>query len=68
MSRKEGEPMGASYNRVTTNGNTAEATKRTTFEPPADLHSKLMEDDTFKDRDMDIDPAKETNPSSTKAP
>jgi hypothetical protein len=68
MSHKEGGPTGASYSRVTANGNTAEEIKRPAFEPPADMRSKLMEDGTFKDRDMDIDPAKETRPSSTTAP
>jgi hypothetical protein len=62
MSRREGEPNGVSYSQATANGNPAEGTKRPTFEPPPDLRSKLLAEGTFKDREMDIDPEKETIP------
>jgi hypothetical protein len=68
MSRKEGGPTGTSYSQAMTNGNVAEGTKRPTFEPPPDLHSKLLEEETFKDQEMDIDPEKETLPSTASAP
>jgi hypothetical protein len=62
MSRREGGLNGTSYSQATANGNVAEGTKRSTFEPPPDLRSKLLAEGTFKDREMDIGPEKETIP------
>jgi hypothetical protein len=39
-----------------------------TFEPPPDMRSKLLAEGTFKDREMDIDPEKETIPSTASTP
>jgi hypothetical protein len=60
MNRKEGEPPGASYIQITTNGNPSDGPKWPTFEPPPNLHAELLEEGTFKDREMDIDRGKET--------
>jgi hypothetical protein len=55
MNRKEGEPPGASYIQITTNGNPSDGPKWPTFEPPPNLHAELLEEETFKDQEMDID-------------
>ena len=68
MSRREGGPNGTSYSQATTNGNSAEGTKRPTFEPPPDLRSKLLAEGTFKDQEMDIDPENATIPTTVSTP
>jgi hypothetical protein len=68
MSHREGETMGISYSQSTANGNPAGGSKRSTFEPPPDLRSKLLVEGTFKDREMDIDSDKETVPTTTSTP
>ena len=68
MNRKEGEPPGASYSQITANGNPSEGPKQPTFEPPPNLHVELLEEGTFKDREMDIDPGKETAPGRASTP
>jgi hypothetical protein len=65
MSLKEGGTNDASYSQATTNGSYGEGLKRLTFEPPPDLHSKLLTEGTFKDREMDIDPENVTIPATT---
>ena len=68
MTRREGEPTGASYSQITTNGNPTEGVKWPTFEPPQDLRAKLLVEGTFKDREMDIDPEKETFHTTVSTP
>jgi hypothetical protein len=68
MNRKEGESMSVSYSQITTNGNPTEGAKWPTFEPPPDLCAKLLAEGTFKDREMDIDPDKETVPATVSTP
>jgi hypothetical protein len=68
MNRKEGEPPGASYSRITANGSPTEGPKRPTFEPPPNLRAELLEEGTFKDRAMDIDPGKEPVQASASTP
>jgi len=41
------------------NGNPVEGPNWPTFEPPPNLRAELVEEGTFKDRAMDIDPRKE---------
>jgi hypothetical protein len=68
MSRREGASTGVSYSQATTNENLAAGVKRPTFEPPPDMRSKLLAEGTFKDREMDIDPVKETGPANASVP
>ena len=60
--------MSVSYSQITTNGNPTEGAKWPTFEPPPDLCAKLLAEGTFKDREMDIDPDKETVPATVSTP
>jgi hypothetical protein len=68
MNRREGAPTGVSYSQITANENAAAGTKRPTFETPPDMRATLLAEGTFKDREMDIDPAKETVPAKASAP
>jgi len=65
---KEGEPQGASYSHVTANDDATEGLKRLAFETPTSLRAELLEDGTFKDREMEIDPEKEKTPSRASTP
>jgi hypothetical protein len=68
MNCKEGELRGTSYSQITANGNPSEGLKRPTFEPPPNLRTELLEEGTFKYREMDIDPGKETAPGRESTP
>jgi hypothetical protein len=68
MSLKEGGPNGASYSQATANGSSGEGFKHPTFEPPPDLHSKLLMEGTFKDWEMDIDLENTTIPATASTP
>lgn len=50
------------------NGSTGEGSKRSTFEPPPNLCSKLVGEGTFKDKEMDIDSRKAPTPASASRP
>jgi hypothetical protein len=66
--RREGAPTGISYSQVIVNENAAAGVKRPTFEPPPDMRAALLEEGTFKDRDMDIDPDKKATSAKASAP
>jgi len=66
--RREGAPTDVSYSRVTTNEDPAVGVKRPTFETPPDMRAQLLVEGTFKDRDMDIDLAKENVFASASSP
>ena len=68
LNRREGASFGISYSQITTNENPEIGTKRPTFETPPDMHAQLLAEGTFKDQDMDIDPAKEKVPANVSAP
>jgi hypothetical protein len=65
---REGPPTGASYSQVIANENAAAGVKRPAFEPPPDLRATLLEEGTFKDRDMDIDPDRRIASAKASAP
>jgi hypothetical protein len=66
--RREGASTGVSYSQVIVNENAAAGVKRPTFEPPPDMRATLLEEGTFKDRDMDIDPDKKATSTKSLAP
>jgi hypothetical protein len=68
LNRREGAPAGVSYSRVTANENHEAGTKRPTFETPPDMRAQLLEEGTLKDKEMDIDPAKEKSPANASVP
>jgi hypothetical protein len=55
MIPSEGGPRGSSYSEATTHGNNRGGTRCPSFEPPPDLHSQLLFEGTFKEKEMDID-------------
>ena len=63
MIPSEGAPRGTTYSHATMHGNKG---RRPTFEPLLDLHSQLLFEGTFKDKEMDIDsgnaPTRATRP------
>jgi hypothetical protein len=66
--RKDGTPSSSTYSQVTSGKDPALSTKRPSFETPPDLRATLLEEGTFKDRDMEIDPDKGTAPAKATAP
>jgi hypothetical protein len=68
MNRREGAPTGVSYSQIAASESAAAGIKRPTFETPPDMRAVLLAEGTFKDREMDIDPAKETVPAKASAP
>jgi hypothetical protein len=66
--REAGASNGVSYSQITASKNAAAGTKRLTFEMPPDMRAALLAEGTFKDREMDIDPDKETVPAKASAP
>jgi hypothetical protein len=61
-------PTGASYSQVTANADPAIKWRRPTFETPQEMRAQLLVEGTFKDRDTDMDAAKEDNPANASAP
>lgn len=61
-------PTGVSYSQVTANEDLATRWKRPTFETPPEMRAQLLVEGTFKDRDMDMDSAKEDSPANASAP
>jgi hypothetical protein len=64
LNRREGVSAGVSYSRFTANENHDAGKKRPTFETPPEIRTQLLEEGTFKDKGMDIDPAKEKSPAN----
>ena len=66
LPQSQGEVLtGVSYNQVTANEDPAARWKRPTFEMPPELRAQLLVEGTFKDRDTDMDSAKEDSPANT---
>jgi hypothetical protein len=61
-------PKGVTYSQVTANEDLAIRVKRPTFETPQELRAQLIVEGTFKDRDTDMDRAKEDNFAPASAP
>jgi hypothetical protein len=69
LPQSQGEaPTGVSYSQVTANEDPATRVKRPTFETPPEMRAQLLVEGTFKDRDTDMDPAKEDISASASAP
>jgi hypothetical protein len=68
MHHGEGAPPGVSYRQVVANESHAAGMKIPTFEVPPHIHPQHFVEGTFKDRDMEIDPAKEKISASASAP
>ena len=68
LNRREGAPSDVSYSQIMPNENPKTGTKRLTFKMPLDMHAQLLAEGTFKDREMDIDLAKEKAPANVSSP
>ena len=56
-------PTGVSYSQVTANVDPANKWRRPSFETPPEMRAQLIVEGTFKDRDTDMDAAKDDNPA-----
>jgi hypothetical protein len=61
-------PTGVSYSQVTANVDPANKWRRPSFETPPEMRAQLIVEGTFKDRDTDMDAAKDGNPARASAP
>jgi hypothetical protein len=66
--RREGELPRVTYSQITANATSDTGTKRPAFETPPEMRAQLLAEGTFKDKDMDIDSAKEKVVAGGSAP
>jgi hypothetical protein len=61
-------PTGTPYSQVTANTNSETREQRPAFETPPEMRAELLAEGTFKDRDTDMDQAKEDSRVRTSVP